>query len=67
MITRGENNELKKETIEKSSSDDKKDNSLLVLSYFDRIRGPSILYCEEKFDHFELRNVLDVLDIHFRI
>lgn len=65
MITQETNNDVKKENLENLSSNDKdndESNSLLVLSYFDRIRGPSILYCEETFDHFELRNVLDVLE-----
>lgn len=65
MITPGDNREVKKDLLQNLSSIDEENeekNSLLVLSYFDRIRGPSILYCAETFDHFELRNVLDVLE-----
>jgi len=65
MITQEANNDVKKQEMGNISSNDKdsdEKNSLLVLSYFDRIRGPSILYCEETFEHFELRNVLDVLE-----
>jgi len=65
MITQEANNDVKKEEVDNLSSNDEDsddNNSLLVLSYFDRIRGPSILYCEESFEHFELRNVLDVLE-----
>ena len=65
MITQEDNNDVKKEEMDNLSSHDEdsnEKNSLLVLSYFDRVRGPSILYCEESFEHFELRNVLDVLE-----
>ena len=65
MITQEANDDVKKEEMNDLSSNDEDSNemnSLLVLSYFDRIRGPSILYCEEYFEHFELRNVLDVLE-----
>jgi len=62
MITHEHDNDLKEEILENLSSDGEKQESLLVLSYFDRIRGPSLLYCTETFDHFELRNILDVLE-----
>jgi len=65
MTTRGEKKDVEKEVIKNLNSieeENKEKNTLLVLSYFDRVRGPSLLYCEENFNHFELRNVLDVLE-----
>ena len=65
MITQGDNNDIEEENSRKWSLNDEKNGEkkpLLVLSYFDRIRGPSILYCRENFIHSELANILDVLE-----